>query len=73
MVNSSSYHTLDSAQYFVDGKPKYDGSVVQMEWSEMLRRGNQKRKQIQATAAKVSKGGRVRPVSYWKPRKRVGR
>lgn len=70
MINSSSYHTLDASQYFIDSKPKYDDSVPQMEWHEMLRRGNQKRKKVEATAAKVSKGGRIRPVSMWQPRKK---
>lgn len=70
MVNASSYHTLDSSQYFVDNKPKYDDFVPQMEWHEQLRRGNAKRKKTEAMVKKVSKGGRVRPMNAWRPRGR---
>lgn len=68
IVNSSIYHTLDSAQYFVDCMPKYELNTFGMTWHEELRRGNQKRKQAEATAKKVSKKGRVKSISAWSNR-----
>lgn len=69
MINSSSYHTLDACQYFVDCKPKYEDFVPQMTWHEQLRRGNKKRKEQEKIARKVSKGGRIKPMGWWKPRR----
>jgi phage terminase large subunit-like protein len=65
IVNSSSYHTLDSAQYFADLIPKYDIAVPGMTWHEELRRGNEKRKKVEQQMKKISKGGRVRPIGTW--------
>lgn len=70
IINSSSYHTLDSSQYFVDCKPKHDSFVPGATWHEELRRGNQKRKEQEKIAKKVSQGsGRVKPIAFWTPRK----
>jgi phage terminase large subunit-like protein len=73
IINSSSYHTLDSCQYFVDCKPKYDNFVPGATWHEELRRGNQKRKEQEKMAKKVSKGGRVKPLAAWGTRRRTAR
>lgn len=72
IVNSSSYHTLDSAQYFVDCKPPYEISPVGQTWEETLRRGNYKRKKMEAEMAKIQKGGRVRPIKGWGHRRTKG-
>lgn len=72
IVNSSSFHTLDSAQYFVDVMPKEPGPVPNMSWHEELRRGNQKRKKQEAVAKKYNKNTRMRPVRMWGQRRRAG-
>lgn len=66
MINSSSYHALDCAQYFVDCKPKYDEGVIQLTWHEALRRKHAEKEKAKALTAKLDKGRRrVRPVGSW--------
>ena len=69
MINPSSYHTLDSAQYFVDCMPRPVDNLVGLTWHEQLRQGNKKRKEAEKLAKTVGKGSRVRPIGAWRPRK----
>jgi hypothetical protein len=51
IINSSSYHLLDSAQYFADGMPKYDGpAVVGQSWEANLYQTHMDRKLREAQA-----------------------
>lgn len=71
IINSSSYHTLDCAQYFSDNIPKYDPSKAALPWQVMLQQAHHKRIADESQAAKmktnkITKGGRVgRPLSQW--------
>jgi hypothetical protein len=53
IVNSSSYHLLDSAQYFVDCKPKWDGIQFVKPWHAELREANEVRKKSEKLAQAV--------------------
>lgn len=55
IINASSYHTLDAAQYFVDMAPTYDETNRVRPWHEELRRGNDERKAKERlkTASKI--------------------
>ena len=53
IVNASSYHLLDSSQYFVDCRPKYEGTPSTLPWHTELRIGNEKRKQAELRSAKM--------------------
>ena len=53
IVNSSSYHLLDTAQYFVDCMPKYEQVEPVKQWHDVLREGNQKRKEMKSKQAKM--------------------
>lgn len=64
IVNSSSYHLLDSAQYFADAIPKYEGVMVSKSWSEELRISDRKRKEAEAYKQKK------KAQSTWKIKKR---
>lgn len=68
IVNSSSYHLLDCAQYFVDMKPAYDANAVPQTWEQALRTANTKRKKMEAAKATVAKWGQVKTIREWKPR-----
>lgn len=58
IVNASSYHLLDTAQYFVDLMPKYDKAIVPQTWHERLYQENEKRKMKESM--KVRTKGRIR-------------
>lgn len=73
IINSSSYHVLDCAQYFVDCKPIYDSTFKAQPWHEALRRGNEARKKAEIKIQKISKGGRLKPVGAWARRAHKGR
>lgn len=45
IVNASSYHLLDSAQYFCDNIPKAEQKIQANSWDEWLYKANEKRKQ----------------------------
>jgi phage terminase large subunit-like protein len=69
IVNASSFHTLDSSQYFVDAKPKYElNHMISTSWHETLRRGNYERKKQEALLNKISHGGRLKPLKQWRSR-----
>jgi hypothetical protein len=44
IINASSYHLLDSAQYFADNIPKPETEVVASNWDEWLYKKNDERK-----------------------------
>lgn len=56
IVNSSSYHLLDTAQYFVDCKPKTIAEVPKHTWAEDLWLANKKRKVRAARKQKLNRG-----------------
>lgn len=72
IINSSSYHTLDCAQYFCDLIPPYDPAKAVLPWDVMLQQSHQRRLQAESNQQKlnnkVSKGrnGRVmRSIKGW--------
>jgi len=80
IINSSSFHLLDCAQYFVDCKPKFEGIVPQKEWHAELREGNRIRRQKEANAKRASSSGinkitrgRVARRGVWTTGKRLRR
>jgi hypothetical protein len=53
IVNSSSYHLLDSAQYFVDEMPKYEGPMNSYSsWEDKLYQTHMNRKKVEDDKAK---------------------
>lgn len=44
IVNASSYHLLDSAQYFCDNIPKWEKKILSTSWEDWLYQSNEKRK-----------------------------
>lgn len=73
IVNASSYHDLDCAQYFVDCMPKHDPTLIVQPWHVELRQANEKRKKAAATQAsmKIKNGSREpRQMSRWGSRGR---
>ncbi len=63
IVNSSSYHALDCAQYFVDMIPPYDESQRVMGFYEELRSKNEERKKKEVAqrvaAQQTARSGRI--------------
>ncbi len=53
IVNASSYHLLDTAQYFVDCIPTYAPEKPIKEWYEVLREGNRARKERESKQKKM--------------------
>lgn len=51
IVNASSYHLLDCAQYFMDCKPLFEGKKFAAPWWDELRKGNEQRKVMEAFMA----------------------
>lgn len=62
IVNSSSFHLLDSAQYFVDCKPKYEGIPPNLDWYTQLRQANERRKKEERLTKVLAGSGR----KHWK-------
>lgn len=60
MINSSSYHTLDCAQYFCDNMPKFDPTSASKAWHVELREGNNARKAQRASQQNMVTRGTVR-------------
>jgi phage terminase large subunit-like protein/DNA-binding transcriptional regulator YhcF (GntR family) len=60
VANSSKYHLHDSAVYFLDCKPKYEGAPVASDYWQSLRQANQKRKVAEYEAKKTSPLARSR-------------
>ena len=67
IVNASSYHLLDTAQYFVDCMPAYKENLQMKPWYATLREENQKRKVKAASKLQVSVRGQ-HPTA-WKRRR----
>lgn len=44
IVNASSYHMLDAAQYFCDNIPRPEKTIISGSWQEWLYKANEKRK-----------------------------
>jgi hypothetical protein len=59
IINASSKHLLDSAQYFCDNIPKYEKTVEHVGWADQLYAMNEKRKELEARKASVT-GRRIR-------------
>lgn len=53
LINSSSYHTLDCAQYFCDMIPAYDPSQAALPWQVMLQQANNRRLEMESRAQKL--------------------
>lgn len=66
IVNSSSYHLLDTSQYFADNMPKKEAVVIASGWEEHLYKQNEQRKQnieiqkmrVEKNAVRRSRGAR---------------
>ena len=58
IVNSSSYHALDTCQYFVDMMPAREKRPPVQNWYEHLRSENDKRKKNEARKGALLAGGR---------------
>ena len=72
LINSSSYHTLDCAQYFCDNIPAYDPSQAALPWQAMLHRSHQHRLEAESRQHKMNQkiksgpGQRtVKPIQSW--------
>lgn len=63
IINSSTYHLLDSSQYFVDNIPKPDINLEPIAWYDHLRRENGKRRANEEK--KRTERGRIRR-NRWK-------
>lgn len=74
IVNSSSYHTLDCAQYFIDCVPKYEGPIIPTNPDAELRLLNQKRKEKEHQQRLLNQGknNRARMLGGWPVRKHGG-
>lgn len=71
IVNSSSFHLLDSAQYFVRCRPPFRKELVPKEWHVQLREGNRKRRKAEIAALNAKKAAgtnRVVKKGIWKSR-----
>jgi phage terminase large subunit-like protein len=58
IVNASSYHLLDAAQYFVDCKPSSEVQAPIKEWHAELREANALRKKTEAVRLTAKASGR---------------
>lgn len=69
IANASSYHILDSAQYFCDNVPKPEAAIVASSWTEWLYKANDQRKateeklieKIKHQSVRVQRGRRSKP------------
>lgn len=65
IINASSYHILDSAQYFCDNIPKAEQVVQASSHQEWLYMANEKRKVKEDKARKKSEAVRIRKKKRW--------
>jgi phage terminase large subunit-like protein len=72
LINASSYHTLDCAQYFCDMIPVYDPAKAALPWQAMLHQSHQRRLEAESLQMKLNQktankpGQRqVRRVGTW--------
>lgn len=67
IVNASSYHLLDSAQYFCDNIPKREDKIAFHSWEDQLYRKNEERKQnIEKVLHKIEKKKLKRNSRIWR-------
>lgn len=70
IINASVYHTLDTAQYFVDCIPKSDPIHIVKPWHVELRQGNENRKKANSEKLRIkNKPGNGRSIYEWGRRK----
>lgn len=65
IVNSSSFHLLDSAQYFVDNIPKPEKRIQANSWQEWLYKANEERKVKEEQIAKKTELRQIRRRGRW--------
>lgn len=69
IINATSYHELDCAQYFVDCMPKHDPMQIVLPWEVELRQGNAKRKAANNAVQQLkiqNRGIRTgKPINTW--------
>lgn len=65
IINSSRFHLIDSAQYFVDLKPKYDPAERPMTYGQWLREGHKAGKAAEQKKSKLSKQTMKRANRLW--------
>lgn len=70
IINSSSYHNLDCAQYFCDLIPQYDPIRAVRPWHQELREGNARRKKSENLLKKAATKSRInnrtiKPIKGW--------
>lgn len=70
IVNATSYHLLDTAQYFVDLLPPFDPAAKPVEWHAKLREDNRKRKERKAKMSQMKVNTRRgRSIAGWNLRR----
>lgn len=67
IVNSSSFHLLDSAQYFCDNIPKFEKKIISHSWQDWLYQANDERK-----IAVEKKTEKIKKKMQIQRRRRVG-
>lgn len=65
IINASSYHELDTAQYFVDCMPKHDPVQIVKPWEVELRQANNSRKKAASASRTASVKHRARAINNW--------
>lgn len=69
IVNSSSYHLLDSAQYFCDNIPSSESKIQSVSWEDWLHQANEKRKVTEdKKKQKIERHSKIRQGRKWKRR-----
>lgn len=73
IINASSFHLLDSAQYFVDNIPRPEKNAFIGSWQEQLRSAHTARKVAEEKAQKKQEQVRIikRGVSPWKHKRQL--
>lgn len=71
IVNASSYHELDCAQYFVDCIPRPDPGQIVQPWYVELRKGNEERKKANSAQERMRVGNYpgARSLRQWGDRR----
>lgn len=67
IINPSSYHLLDSAQYFADNIPKREQQIISSSWDDWLYQQNDKRKlAVEKAKLRVEKNAIRRGAKRWR-------
>jgi hypothetical protein len=64
IVNASRFHLLDTAQYFVDCKPKFEGVRQAVSWEAELRAANAIRKKKESLKQTMVAKGMIRNTNF---------